>query len=68
MATANASGTIILWDFDYDKCVKAFLPLGSHQSMCQGLSWCPTNSNLLLSCGQDGTIFLWVATILYSYL
>ena len=28
--------------------------------MCQGLSWNPKNPNLLLSCSQDGSIYLWV--------
>lgn len=60
LASANALGSVMLWDIDYNKLVKTYSKLGNHPSMCQGLSWNPKNPNLLLSCGQDGSIYLWV--------
>ena len=60
MATVDASGNIKLWDFDYDKHNKKYYSLGRHSSMCQGLSWSKFNPDVLLSCGQEGVIYLWV--------
>lgn len=67
MATANGKGKVLIWDFNYDKHIKSFYPIGSHPVMCQGLSWCPFNPNLLLSCGQEGMICLWVHVIIFLY-
>ena len=68
MATATATGNIYLWDLDYDRKKKTCSLLGSHQSACQGLSWNNKNTDLLLSCGQDGVVILWVSllTLLHS--
>ena len=67
MATANGNGKVLIWDFNYDKHIKSFYTIGSHPVMCQGLSWCPFNPNLLLSCGQEGMICLWVHVIIFLY-
>ena len=63
MATATATGNIYLWDLDYDRKRKACSLLGAHQSACQGLSWNNKNTDLLLSCGQDGVVILWVSLL-----
>ncbi|CBK21204.2 LOW QUALITY PROTEIN: uncharacterized protein [Blastocystis hominis] len=60
MATATATGNIFLWDFNYDRNSKSRSLLGSYQSACQGLSWNNKDTNLLLSCFQEGVILLWV--------
>lgn len=65
LASANALGSVMLWDIDYNKLVKTYSKLGNHPSMCQGLSWNPKNPNLLLSCGQDGSVYLWVGLMAF---
>lgn len=60
MATATATGNIFLWDLNYDRNMKSRSLLGSYQSACQGLSWNNKDTNLLLSCFQEGVILLWV--------
>lgn len=60
MATATATGNIFLWDLNYDQNIKSRFLFGSYQSACQGLSWNNKDTNLLLSCFQEGVILLWV--------
>lgn len=60
MASAGINGNIMIWDVDYEKHIKTCNVVGTHPSTCQGISWNRSNTNLLLSCYQDGYIVLWV--------
>ena len=60
VASSGINGNIVIWDVDYNKCVKTCNVVGIHPSACQGISWNRGNTNLLVSCYQDGNIALWV--------
>ena len=66
MASTGVNGNIVIWDVDYEKHIKSFNIVGTHLSTCQGISWNRSNTNLLLSCYQDGTIVLRVTKVIVN--